>query len=354
MNLSANAIPVFEAVRLLVLMTVSFVLAIAWTPLLTHFLYKYKLGKQIRDEKTAPIFSKLHAHKAGTPTMGGLLVWLTTFFLAIATSFLSWIFDGVLSAWNFLSRSQTLLPLGTLVASALVGLVDDYWNVKRIGPRGGGLRMRHRLVMYTLIAAVGAWWFYLKLGRDIIHLPFVGDFSIGPWYILFFIFVIVATAFSVNETDGLDGLAGGTLLAAFASYSAIAFFEGRYDMAVFCAVISGSLLAFLWFNINPAGFFMGDTGAMSLGVTLGIVAMLTNTALLLPFIGFIFVIESLSVIAQIAARRITGKKIFISSPIHHHLEASGWSEPKIVMRFWVIAAVTAVMGLVLYLLDPTK
>ena len=343
-----------NAVRLLVLSSLSFVVAVAWTPLLTHFLYKHKLGKQIRDAKTAPIMSKLHAHKAGTPTMGGLLVWVTTAGIALATSFAAWLWDSSLTAWNFLSRAQTLLPLGTLVASALVGLVDDYWNVKRIGPRGGGLRMRHRLLMYAAIAAVGALWFYFKLERDTVHLPFVGTFGIGPWYMLFFVVVIVATAFSVNEADGLDGLAGGTLLAAFASYATIAFVEGRYDMAVFCGVISGALLAFLWFNIVPARFFMGDTGAMSLGVTLGIVAMLTNTAFLLPFIGFVFVIESLSVILQIASKKLRGKKLFLSTPFHHHLEASGWSEPKIVMRLWVISAMTATIGLVLYLLDPTK
>ncbi len=344
----------FAAVRLLVLSTLSFIVAILWTPLLTNFLYKHKLGKQIRDEKSAPIFSKMHAAKSGTPTMGGVLVWVTTVLIALATAGAAWLWDSSISAWNFLSRSQTLLPLGILVASAVVGLVDDYWNVRRWGPRGGGLKMRHRLLMYAAIAAVGAWWFYFKLGRDAVHIPFVGNWTLGPWYILFFIFVIVATAFSVNETDGLDGLAGGTLLAAFGTYGAISFIDGRYDMAVFCGVLVGALLAFLWFNINPARFIMGDTGAMSLGVTLGIVAMLTDTALLLPFICFVFVIESLSVIVQIASRKIWKKKIFLSTPIHHHLEAKGWSEPKIVMRFWVIAGVTAAVGLVLYLLDPTK
>lgn len=341
----------FFVMRVLVLSTVSFIVAILWTPLLTHLLYKYRLGKQIRDEKTAPIFSKLHAKKAGTPSMGGILVWLTVVVIAFVLWILAKCSQNIFASWNFLSRAQTWLPLGTLVASALVGLVDDYWNVKRIGPRGGGLRMRHRLLMYTAIAAVGAWWFFVKLGRDSIHVPFVGDLVIGWWYPVFFIFVIVATAFSVNETDGLDGLAGGTLLAAFASYGAIAFLQGRYDLATFCGVIVGALLAFLWFNINPARFFMGDTGAMSLGVTLGIVALFTSAEFFLPVIGLLFVIESASVILQIASRRFRKKKLFLSSPIHHHLEASGWPEPKIVMRFWVIAAVSSVMGLVLFLLD---
>jgi len=334
--------------QVLVLTTVSFVVALLWTPLLTNILYRYKLGKQIRDAGSAPIMSALHQKKSGTPTMGGLLIWVTTLVLALVFYYLD---QWNIVHLNFLSRSETWLPLGALVASAIVGLVDDWFNIRQIGSHGGGLKVRHRLLIYTAIAAVGAWWFYGKLDWDQLHIPFVGDMSIGWWYIPVFIFIIVATSFSVNEIDGLDGLAGGTLLAAFASYGSIAFLQGRYDLATFCGVIVGSLLAFLWFNINPARFFMGDTGAMSLGVTLGIVAMLTNSALLLPVIGFLFVLESLSVIVQVLSKKIRGKKIFLSSPLHHHLEAIGWPEPKIVMRFWVIAAVTGVAGLIMAILD---
>ncbi len=342
----------FEVIKVFLLAALSFVIAIAWTPLLTNFLYKHKLGKQIRDAESAPIFARLHQAKSGTPTMGGILVWGTL--LAVIGIF----HYGALasgSAWfrqmDFFSRQQTLLPLGALIASALVGLVDDYWNVRRIGPHGGGLRMRHRLILYTLIAAVGALWFYYKLDWDLLRVPFVGSFNIGWWYVPVFILVIVATSFSVNETDGLDGLAGGVLLACYAAYGSIAFMQGKNDLAAFCAVIVGALLAFLWFNINPARFFMGDTGAMALGVTLGVVAMLTNTALLLPVIGFVFVLESVSVIIQIASKKLRHKKVFRSAPIHHHFEAIGWSEPKVVMRLWVIAAVTAVVGLVMAMAD---
>lgn len=333
----------------------SFVITMAWTPAWAHFLYKYKLGKTIRTDVNTPIFSHLHQKKSGTPTMGGLLIWVTTLALGlvifVCARFFGWEFFQKL---NFLTRSQTLLPLGALVASAIVGLVDDFYNVRRIGPKGGGLSMKHRLVIYTLIAIVGAWWFYAKLGWDILHVPFVGYMSIGWWYIPIFIFVIVATSFSVNETDGLDGLAGGTLLAAYAAYSVIAFSLGKIELAAFCGVIAGALLAFLWFNIPPARFFMGDTGAMALGVTLGIVAMLTNTAFLLPIIGLLFVIESGSVILQILSKKIRKKKIFKSAPFHHHLEAIGWPEQKIVMRFWVIAGVLAVVGLAIHLVDLTR
>ncbi|MDD2353969.1 MAG: phospho-N-acetylmuramoyl-pentapeptide-transferase [Patescibacteria group bacterium] len=343
----------FQIIRILFFATLSFIFAILSAPLLTHFLYKYKLGKKIRNSGTTPVFSQLHAHKAGTPTMGGILIWgtvliLILFFYGIA-KFLP---NDFLSYFNFLSRAETLLPLGALVASALIGLFDDWLDVREKGVfGGGGLKLRHRLLIYTLIALIGALWFYLKLDWTIIHVPFFGNFEIGAWYIPIFIFIIVATSFSVNETDGLDGLAGGTLLISFASYAVISFVMGRYDLAVFCAVIIGALLAFLWFNIPPARFYMGDTGAMSLGITLGIIAMLTNNAFLLIFIGLIFLVESLSVILQVLSKKLRGKKIFLSSPIHHHFQAIGWPEAKVVMRFWVIAGMGAVVGLIIFLLD---
>jgi phospho-N-acetylmuramoyl-pentapeptide-transferase len=258
----------------------------------------------------------------------------------------------IFSYLNFLSRAETLLPLGALVISALIGLFDDWLDVRGRGVLGGGgLKLRHRLFIYTLIAIVGALWFYFKLDWTVFHVPLFGNFEIGAWYIPIFIFIIVATSFSVNETDGLDGLAGGTLLIAFTAYGVIAFALGRYELATFCGVIIGALLAFLWFNIPPARFYMGDTGAMSLGVTLGIIAMLTNNSLLLIFIGLIFLLESKSVIIQVLSKKFRGKKVFLSSPIHHHFQAIGWPEAKVVMRFWVIAAIGAAVGLMVFLLD---
>jgi len=341
----------FNIVKILFLATLSTVVAVAWTPLLTHFLYKYKLGKSIRNTGTTPLFSKMHASKKGTPTMGGLIIWVTVFILALLFFYLAkWTNIEFFQQMNFLTRSQTLLPLGCLVAAAVVGLFDDILDVRSNGK--GGLRMKHRLYIYTLIALVGALWFYFKLDWDLLHIPFVGNYQIGWWYIPIFIFIIVATAFSVNEIDGLDGLSGGTLLTAFTAYGVISFMQGKYDLAAFCGVIIGALIAFLWFNIKPARFYMGDTGAMSLGVTLGIIAMLTNQALLLPIIGLLFVIESLSVIIQGISKKLRkGKKVFLSSPIHHHFEAIGWPEYKIVMRFWLVSGITATMGIILFLLD---
>lgn len=339
-----------ELVRIIFLSTVAFIFAVLVTPLLTHFLYKYKLGKQIRDASEAPIYAKMHAAKSGTPTMGGILVWGTTVIIIVVVALLAKI-SPIAAQFDFLSRAETLLPLGALVATALVGLVDDFFNIRKRGAHGGGLRMRHRLLIYAVIALIGAAWFYYKLEWDVLRVPFLGSYAIGVWYIPVAFFVIVATSFAVNETDGLDGLAGGSLLAGYAAYGVIAFLLGRYDLAVFCAVIIGALLAFLWFNIFPARFIMGDTGAMSLGVTLGIIALLTNYALLLPMIGFVFAIETGSALIQMISKRFWGRKIFVSAPLHHHLEATGWPEPKIVMRFWIIAAITSGLGVMLMILD---
>ncbi len=335
-----------------ILSLLSFLIAFFSTPILTHFLYKYRLGKQIRDSKSAPIFAALHLKKSGTPTMGGILIWLPVLILALLFSILEiFLPNGFISSLNFLTREQTLLPLGLMVLAAIVGLIDDYLGVKKIGPKGGGMSVLFSLSLYSIIALIGALWFYFKLDWDVFHVPFIGNFELGLWYIPLFVFIIVATSFSVNEIDGLDGLAGGTIATTFAALGAISFAQGKFELAAFCGVIMGALIAFLWFNINPARFFMGDTGAMSMGVTIGIVAMITNTALLLPVIGLLLVLESASVILQVASKKILKKKIFISAPFHHHLQAIGWTEPKIVMRFWLISSITAVIGIVLFLLD---
>lgn len=331
--------------------TAAFVFAFAATPLLTNFLYRARLGKQIRHGKT-PVFTKLHKKKEGTPTGGGVLIWGTVLVLALLT----WLLGPVLHMpfieehLSFLTREQTLLPLGVLILTALLGLLDDVLGAKKIGPFGGGLRVRYRLLLYTAVAAFGAWWFYYKLGFDVLHVPGIGDFSIGAWMIPLFIFVSVATAFSVNETDGLDGLSGGVLAFCFFAFGVIAFVQGRTDLAMFIATIIGALLAFLWFNVYPARFFMGDTGAMALGFTLAIVAFLTNSVLVLPIVGFVLVLESASVIVQVFSKKVLKRKIFKSAPIHHHFEAIGWPEPKVVMRFWIIAAVTAMVGLLIGLI----
>jgi len=342
----------FNIAKFLIILGLSFVLSFIWAPWLNRFLRQHRLLKRIRPSSATPVFHSLHKNKSQTPTMAGLLIWLTVSILTLSFYFLGRFTNlDLFKSLNFLSRRETLLPLGALIASAIVGLFDDILNIRNIGPNGGGFRIGQRLLFYTLIAAFGAWWFYVKLDWDLVHVPFLGDFNIGFFYVPVFIFILVAAAFSVNETDGLDGLSGGILLICFLAYAIIAFFQGRFYLTCFCGAIIGSLTAFLWFNIYPAKFFMGDTGAMSLGIVLGIIAMLTNEFLLLPFIGFILVAESLSVIIQVISKKIRKKKVFLSTPIHHHFEAIGWPEPKVVMRFWLIGGVMAMAGLVIFLLE---
>lgn len=337
-----------EAIRILILSILGFVVALALTPFVLRLLKKYSLAKQIRSSESAPIYFKFHQKKEGTPTMGGIVIWGVVLGLAFVFWILGAIFPDPFSYWNFVDRAQTFLPIAAMAIAGALGLFDDILGVLRIGSKGGGLQVRHKLILYALLALIGAWWFYSRLGFDILHVPFIGNVFIDWWYVPLFIFIIVASAFSANETDGLDGLLGGVALFAFGALTVVAFALGRYDLAAFGGVTIGALLAFLWFNIYPARFFMGDTGSMSLGITLGVIAMLTNTALFLPLFAFILVIETLSVIIQITSRKILGRKIFLSSPLHHHFEALGWPESQITMRFWIISAAMAGFGLAIY------
>jgi len=343
---------VFNVVKIFSLAGIAFFAALLVTPLWTKFLYKYKLGKQVVRVENAPVFSEMHKKKVGTPTMGGVIIWMTVAILALVFWALAQIYpDKLVSNFNFLNRAQTWVPFGALIVGALFGFIDDLFGILRIGPGGGGLKMRDRLLMYTLIGLAIAWWFYYKLEWNFINVPFYGDWTIGLWAIPFFTFVIVASAFSANETDGLDGLVAGIFLTMFAAYAVIAFDQQKMDLVVFLAAIMGALVAFLWFNIYPAKFFMGDTGSMALGLVLGVVAMLTNTPFLLIPIGIIFIIESGSVILQMASKKLRGKKIFHSTPIHHHFEALGWHETQVTMRFWMISAIGAIAGIIIFLVD---
>lgn len=349
-----------------VLMTgfLAFILAFLFTPVWTHILYKYKIGIKIKstsvDGKKLTFVSELHKHKSGTPSTGGLLVWFTVLILAYASHYIfpliaSWLNINFIARLDFLSRSQVWLPLLALVASGILGLCDDFASIKGFGKnKGGGIRFVTRFGWLIGISIIGAWWFFWKLGWDIIHIPAVGDFNINFWYIPLFIFVILFTAISSNLTDGLDGLDGGVLLLAFASFATIAFVQNRMDLAAFCAAISGALLSFLWFNVYPARFFMGDTGAASLGTALGVVAMLTNSAIVLFIIVFIYVLESGSVAIQLFSKKFFKRKVFLAAPIHHHFEAMGWPESKVTMRIWIFTAVTAILGVIIGILGAGK
>ena len=232
------------------------------------------------------------------------------------------------------------------IAAAVLGLSDDLFQIyQKGGYKGGGIELSLRIGLILLIAAVGAYWFYFKLDWRTIYIPFVGDFYINGWYLPLFIIVTLAT-FSGGVIDGIDGLSGGVFASIFAAYGGIAFFRGQIDLAAFCAVIAGAILAFLWFNIPPARFYMSETGTMGLTVALTTVAFLTDSVAVLPIIGFLLVVESGSVIIQFASKRWRGKKVFLVAPVHHHFEAIGWPGYKVTMRFWVISVVFAIVGIV--------
>jgi phospho-N-acetylmuramoyl-pentapeptide-transferase len=355
---------VVNVLKVLVTGFLAFLVAFFCTPILTHFLYKKKLGIKIKersvDGEKLTYVSEMHKHKAGTPTMGGVIVWVTVLLLVLASHYIfPWFGEllriNFLARLDFFSRAQVWLPLFALISAGILGLFDDYMSVKGCGTnKGGGMRFLARFGWLIVISILGASWFYYKLGWDKLHIPAVGDFSIGFWYIPLFIFVILFTAISSNETDGLDGLDGGVLLIAFASFALISFFQNKVDLAAFCAAIAGAILAFLWFNIYPARFFMGDTGAVSLGITLGVVAMLTNSVLILFLIVFVYVLESGSVVIQLTSKKFFKKKVFLAAPLHHHFEAKGWPETKVTMRAWIFTFVTAMIGIIIGILGAGK
>ncbi|MBM4177236.1 phospho-N-acetylmuramoyl-pentapeptide-transferase [Candidatus Gribaldobacteria bacterium] len=344
-------------IKIFFLCAFSAFLAVLWTPLLAKFLYKYKMWrKQARDKamdgKGAPIFYSLHKDKEiNTPRAAGVLIWLTTLFIISFFYLIDKYFpESFFSQLNFLSRSQTWLPLGVLIAASVLGLFDDVLQILSRGKYvAGGIRFTRRLAIVLLIALIGAWWFYFKLDFSTIHIPGNGSIELGLWYLPLFVLVMLA-CWSGNVIDGIDGLAGGGFAIMFGAFTIISYARAQYDLATFCAVIAGATLAFLWFNIPPARFYMGETGSIGLTATLAVVAFLTDSVLVLPIIGGLLVIESSSVIVQLISKRFFKKKIFLSAPIHHHLEAKGWGRDKIVMRAWILGMVFAIIGVAIRLL----
>jgi phospho-N-acetylmuramoyl-pentapeptide-transferase len=349
--LTLNVIKVFS------LAAIASAVAILWTPLLTNFLYKHKLWKKSARAKAisgedAVVFNNLHKEKeVGTPRMGGLLIWITVVLVTFLFYILSLIFPGTwIEQFNFLSRGQTWLPLFTLIFASLVGLLDDVLQVFGKGKYiGGGLSLKKRLIIVMVIGLIGSIWFYQKLGWDVVFIPFVGEVSIGLWYIPLFILVMVA-CWSGGIIDGLDGLSGGTFASIFGAFTVIAFSLGKIDLAAFCAVIFGASFAFLWFNIPPARFYMGETGILGLTSVLCVVAFLTDSVYVLPIIAGLLVLEVMSVIIQLSSKKFRKKKIFLSTPIHHHFEALGWPSYKVTMRAWIIGIILAIVGVAMRLL----
>ena len=280
--------------------------------------------------------------------MGGLLIWGSILATVLFSRILSLI--GKVDH-SLLQRGQVYLPLFILVSLGVLGAVDDYLNVIGSGKKKG-LDWIPKLSTLMLISGIGALWFYFKLDYDQIHIPYWGPLTVGFWYIPIFMFIIVGTANAVNITDGLDGLAGGLLVIAFSSFAVLAYMQGLYVLSAFCVVVVGAIAAFLWHNVPPALFFMGDTGSLALGGTLGVIAMMLDQTILLVFIGFVFVLETLSVIIQLASKKFRGgKKVFLAAPLHHHFEALDWGESKVTMRLWIIGAFMAFVGVVIGVFD---
>jgi len=350
---------IFLIVKLLSFFIGAFLIAIILAPILIKMLYKYKAWKKKPKEKSiggydTPIFQKFHAQKeVSVPRMGGILIWVTVLIVAIVDLILVKVLPQPMAdKINFLSRSQTWLPLFTLISASILGLVDDIMTVKDSGKYvSGGMRFKTRLALISLIALVGAWWFHFKLGWETIYIPFHGNLYIDGWYILIFVLTMLAT-FSSGVVDGLDGLSAGVMMPIFTAFGIIAYSRGLYDLATLIIVIVGALVTYLWFNVPPARFYMGETGILGLTSVLAVIAFLTNSVLLLPIIGMVLVIESMSVIIQLTSKKLrNGKKVFLAAPIHHHFEAKGWSESQITMRFWIISAVFSGLGLILYFLS---
>lgn len=318
----------------------AFLLAMALTPVYTYMAYRYRFWKKQRSTSTSgealEVFNKLHAEKfrRNIPTMAGVIGVVTITVITFGFN---------------LDRGQTWLPLAALIGGAVVGLIDDVINLRSNGKGVAGLRSNIKFSMIVAIGTVLGYYFFTKIGIDTVHIPFVGDLAIGWLIVPLFAFVVTATANAVNISDGLDGLAGGLLALSFAAFGVIALMQNQLMLAGFCFTVIGALLSYLWFNIYPARFFMGDVGSFAFGVTLGVVAIMTDSLLLLPVIGILFVVEAGSSLLQITSKKFFKRKIFISAPIHHHLEAIGWPETKVTMRFWVIGCIAATFGVMLAL-----
>ncbi|MDR0591612.1 MAG: phospho-N-acetylmuramoyl-pentapeptide-transferase [Candidatus Nomurabacteria bacterium] len=324
-----------EVVVMFVFSVGAFFLAMCLTPIYTHFAYKYKLWKKQKTiavtGEALTVMNELHKDKIARhlPTMAGVIG-------VVSIAAITFLF-------NF-DRGQTWLPLAALLGGAIVGLIDDIINVFGNSKDVAGLRSSVKFTMITLVGVALGWFFFAKLGYDVVFIPFLGNIHFGWAIVAIFAFIVVATSNAVNISDGLDGLSGGLLIASFGAFAMIAMLQGNYGIAVFCFTVIGALLSYIWFNIFPARFMMGDIGSFAFGTALGVVAMLTNSLVLLPVIGFLFVLEAGSSLLQIISKKFFHKKIFISAPLHHHLEAKGWPETKVTMRFWVIAIVLASLG----------
>jgi phospho-N-acetylmuramoyl-pentapeptide-transferase len=351
---------IINVLKVIIPSVLTFFIGIFITPFFTDIFYKYKLWKKSprteNQDGTSEEFAKIHNTTAelSTPRIGGVIIWVSVILAVILIYLLSIILPNDLTIkLNFLSRNQTLVPLAALLLASLIGLADDFLQIFGRGSYAKDplIYRKIKIACITLIGLAISFWFYDKLDVSSIHIPFGGQFEIGFWFIPFFVLVMLAT-FSTSVIDGMDGLSGGVLATVFTAYAAIAFGYNQIDIAALCAVIAGGILAFLWFNIPPARFYIGETGMLGLTVTLSVIAFLTNSVLVLPIIALPMVATTLSVIIQVVSYKFFGKRrVFKVAPLHHHFEALGWSREKVVMRYWIISVVSAIIGVIVALIS---
>lgn len=353
-----------DIIKVFIPATAAFVAGILFAPLLAHYLYKYRVwkktpGKTAFDGSPAVEFEKLrmtvhNGNETSTPRMGGVLIWASAIFVTLGI----WLWARVapsafIEKLDFFSRSQTWIPLLSLLAGGLMGFVNDLLDIHPSGERG--VRLRTRLLFVTLVSAFIGWWFYAKLGIDSIGIPGDGTLSLGALIIPLFVLTTLGL-YAGGVIDGIDGLAGGVFSTAFMAYAGIAYFQDQINLAAFSATLTGAILAFLWFNIPPARFWMTETGTMGLTMTLAVIAFMTDTpgngygVLALPVIAFPLVVTVLSNIIQVTSKKFRGKKVFRIAPLHHHFEAIGWPAYKVTMRYWIISIICAIMGMTIALI----
>jgi phospho-N-acetylmuramoyl-pentapeptide-transferase len=345
-------------VKILLPATIAFVIGILSTPIVTHYLYKYRVwkkvgGKTALDGSTANEFNRLHGDgETKTPRMGGIVIWGSVFLTTIGIAFFAELFPASsIAKFNFLARNETWIPFFTLIIGAMVGFLNDLLDII---PDGKGLTLKARLLIVVILSGFIGWWFYAKLAVVAINIPFGQPLVIGWLIIPLFIFVSLCL-YASGVIDGIDGLSGGIFASIFASYTIIAFAESQYDLAAFCATLVGALLAFLWFNIPPARFYMSETGTMGITLTIASVAFLTDNlgqgigVAVLPIIGALLLATVISNVLQIIWKKTFGKKLFRIAPLHHHFEAIGWPGSKVVMRYWILSIMFAFAGVILAL-----
>lgn len=336
---------------------IAFTVGITITPLVTHFLYKHRVwkkqgGKVALGGHEATEFNRLKGgDETKTPRMGGVVIWGSVLITLIGTFILDTLFPGTfLEDLDFLSRSQTLIPAATLLVGALIGFLNDFYDVTHTGK---GMRLSVRLLLISALSALLGWWFYAKLGVSTINIPFDGTLELGIFIIPFFI-LLTLMLYASGVIDGIDGLSGGVFASIFAAYTGIAVVQSQFDLAAFCATVVGGIMAFLWFNVPPARFWMTETGSMALTLSLATVVFMTdslgegNGIALLLVVGLPLIATVASNVLQVGYRKATGgKKLLRIAPLHHHFEAIGWPSYKVTMRYWIISIFCAVIGVIL-------